>query len=339
MCYLCGMKPAILLLAACAVAASLTGQGRAVRRGDDAPRRFRVMEWNCENVFDTVHTAGHDDTDFTPAGAYAWDGRRYWSKLGRMGRVILDAAGLTPIDLIGLCEVEGDSVVRDLVRRTRMASLRYEYVVTSGPDVRGIEVALIYNPGTFRLVGHRDLRLAMPDGERPTRDVLTVTGILPTGDTLDVAVVHFPSRRGGARASAPHRMLAADAVAAWADSLRHLRSEPNLLVMGDCNDTPADASLKRMARAGLDILTSRTEAPYDIRGTYHYQREWSQIDNILLSHEAVQRYGPSPVQIFAPDYLLEDDSRGLPIPRRTYLGTNYHGGTSDHLPLLLDMWY
>lgn len=337
--YLCGVNGALPLLIAGTLAATLwtAPAGRPSR--SDVARRLRVMEWNCENLFDTVHAAGRNDADFTPQGSNAWDTRRYWTKQGHLARVMLEAAELSPIDLIGLCEVEGDSVVRDLTRRTRLAALGYEYVVTDGPDPRGIEVALLYQPATFRLTDHRSLRVAVKEGETPTRDVLTATGVIPTGDTLDVAVVHFPSRRGGAKQSAPRRMRAAEAVRTWLDSLRTVRREMYVLVMGDCNDTPTDGSLCHMAEGGLDILTRQVETPRSVWGSYCYQGEWSQIDNMLLSADAVARFRPSTVQVFAPEYLLETDARAALKPRRTYLGPIYHGGTSDHLPLVLDLWY
>ena len=46
-------------------------------------RRFRIVEYNAENVFDTLSTEGHADSEFTPAGAYHWNTQLYWSKLSR----------------------------------------------------------------------------------------------------------------------------------------------------------------------------------------------------------------------------------------------------------------
>ena len=42
------------------------------------------------------------------------------------------------------------------------------------------------------------------------------------------------------------------------------------------------------------------------------------------------------VRVYAPDYLLEDDERFLGSqPKRAYIGMRYHGGYSDHLPIVL----
>lgn len=313
--------------------------------------RFRLLEYNVENCFDTIHNPGKDDVAFLPDGEYRWNSGRYWRKLSDLSRVILDLGGLQPVDIVALCEVEGDSVLHDLTRRTRLAALDYEYVVTDSPDLRGINVALLYQPLTFRLVSHSSFSVPYnPEKERPTRDVLLCSGVLLTGDTLDVIAVHFPSRRGGERASRPYRMRAAKVVRHITDSLCTVRSHPYIAVMGDCNDTPSDPSLRHIAQGGFVNLSASAKAINDfaepvrawrsITGTYCFQQDWSRIDNILLSQPAVDHFFiPLPAQIFAPDYLLETDKDGFYIPFRTYRGPAYHGGISDHLPLYLDILY
>lgn len=311
--------------------------------------RFRVMEYNCENLFDTVHDYGKEDLNFTPEGEYAWGTRRYWKKQGDLARVILDAGGLQPVDLIGLCEVENDSVITHLIRRTRLAALGYEYAMTDCRDVRGIDVALLYQPYTFRLIEKESYSvLYNTEKERPTRDILCCSGVVPTGDTLDVMVVHFPSRRGGASLTDAYRCRAAEVVCRVADSLRQVRRNPAVLVMGDCNDEPHDRSLRMIDKVGFRNLSAAAKAEGNggnqkklrtIHGTYYYQKDWSRIDNILLSQDAVERFKVSEAFIFAPDYLLEPDSDGFPMPFRIYRGPGYHGGVSDHLPLVLDLWY
>lgn len=313
-------------------------------------RRFRVMEWNCENLFDTLHDYGKDDREFLPDGDYRWDTPRYWTKQRRLASTILDAGGLQPVDLIGMCEVENDSVMHHLLRRTRLARLGYEYVMTESADQRGIDVALVYQPYTFRLVAHHPVRVPHDaKNERPTRDVLWASGIIPTGDTLDVVVVHFPSRRGGRRVSEPYRLRAAGVVRQVIDSVCQHRQQPAVIVMGDCNDEPDDASLRLMAGIDMSIVSDEAmvagspsghRSPLrHIHGTYCYQGLWSRIDNILVSTPILQRYHAAKAHVFAPDYLLEADKDGYPIPYRTYRGPSYHGGVSDHLPLTWDLWY
>ena len=106
------------------------------------------VEYNCENLFDCQHDSLKEDMQFTPEGMYRWTPGRYWKKLNHISQAILscagDSASATIPDMIALTEVENDSVMRDLTKRSLMRNARYEYVMTSSPDVRGIDVALVY---------------------------------------------------------------------------------------------------------------------------------------------------------------------------------------------------
>lgn len=312
--------------------------------------RFRVMSWNVENLYDTIPDAVADDREFLPNAPRKWNTYRYWAKQGALARTILVAGGLQPVDIIGLCEVEGDSVLYDLCRRTRLARLGYEYVITQSRDLRGIDVGLLYQPESFALFHHRSHSVPRVfDSERPTRDILLASGRVPNGDTLDVMVVHFPSRRGGADLTDAYRVRAAEVVRQLADSLQQSRQRPQLLVMGDFNDEPKNRSISEVLAPSFAALSAQA-TPYPaeenatIKGTYCFRGDWSRIDHILVSHSLLETSAPlatSPngCRIFALPYLLEKGPRGEKQPRRTYLGTRYHYGVSDHLPLLLDLWY
>ena len=70
--------------------------------------------------------------------------------------------------------------------------------MTDSPDLRGIDVALLYQRDLFKLLSSRSISIPLLGQYRPTRDLLYVSGLLLTGDTLDVFVCHLPSRSGGA---------------------------------------------------------------------------------------------------------------------------------------------
>ena len=102
-------------------------------------------------------------------------------------------------------------------------------------DERGINVALLYQPELFRplTVGcHR----VPPPGRHvsPSRDLLHVAGLIPTGDTLDVVVCHLPSQLGG-RAAQRYRQAVARRLRLLADSVMQRRRAPHLVITGDFN--------------------------------------------------------------------------------------------------------
>ncbi len=322
-------------------------------------RRLRFVEWNVENLFDTLHDAGYNDREFLPTGSYGWTSGRYFSKLSALSRTLAALGGSTPVDLIALCEVENDSTMVHLTRRSLLARLHYDYLMTHSADVRGIDVALLYQPMAFRPYAVRSLRVPHDSSsERPTRDILFVSGEALTGDTLHIFVCHLPSRRGGQRVSEPYRLRAARLIRQNVDSLLAREPHAKIIIAGDFNDEPTNASIATTLRAlpppqhldttaanDLFVLTSRIETPEGIRGTYKFRGQWNRLDNIIVSTALLTdslglHTNEQHCHISTLPHLLEPDGpRGNVKPRRTYLGKFYHGGTSDHLPVTLDLFF
>ena len=174
-------------------------------------RAQRIVWWNVENLFDCQHDSLKNDQEFLPQGSYHWTRRRYWKKLDDLSRTIATIAGDNAWPMaVGMCEVENDTVLRDLTRRSPLRMARYSYVHEEGPDVRGIDVAMLYDSLQFRLVGHKAVRIpSAENGFRPTRDILHVWGLCPTlPDTLHFIIVHLPSRASSGRKGETHRRLA-----------------------------------------------------------------------------------------------------------------------------------
>lgn len=87
-----------------------------------------------------------------------------------IARVIIAAGKWTPPALVALCEVENDSVLRDLTRYSVLREAGYRYVITHSPDERGINVALLYQRGIFKLLSNRSYPVMKPRrNSRPTR--------------------------------------------------------------------------------------------------------------------------------------------------------------------------
>lgn len=299
---------------------------------------LRVMSWNVENLFDVEHDEGFNDVEFLPTGSHHWTSGRYWQKMTDISRVVAavtDDGGLP--DLIGLCEVENDSVLTTLTHRSQMRWLGYEYLMTNSPDRRGVDVALLYQPERFQLLERRDVRVPSTEyGLQPTRDILCVKGLtLIQGhiDTLHVIVVHLPSRTSG-RQGDRNRRLAAKKLWEVVDSIGVGR---NLIVMGDFNATAHDRIFRKAGLRPGDSpkaslrLTDDPQQP----GTYCFRGRWQWIDHILLSPSL---HNDAPARVLSLPWLLEEDPKyGTQKPRRTYLGPAYHGGISDHLPIILDI--
>ena len=329
---------------------------------------LRICFYNVENLFDTADDPLTQDDEFTPSGARRWTPRRLRQKLDGLSRVVAAMGEGRPPALIGLAEVENDSVLRRWLRSDGMWRSGYRYVMTDGLDARGIDVALLYQPTDFRLFGHEALRVPVPAGSRPTRDLLHAWGRLSTGDTLDVIVCHMPSRLGGSKARQALRTAAHLRLRSAIDSLLSVRSAPLLVVMGDFNDGPFQPSLVRNLRlcdpngaVGPDSLYDLMQPLHRLlqrgrlrTGSYKYRGEWSFIDHFLVNGRLLPASSDSllsvssairpsalrvdSVRVLALPFMLTDDATHLgQRPRRTYYGYTYEAGYSDHLPIVMDL--
>jgi endonuclease/exonuclease/phosphatase family metal-dependent hydrolase len=318
---------------------------------------FRVMFWNVENLFDTKRDSLKQDGEFTPASIRAWNIKRYKKKMADVSRVITAVGEWTPPALVGLCEVENDTVLRYLTRYSPLKSHKYRYVMTESQDMRGIDVALLYQRDKFKLLGYKALRPDLGVNERPTRDILHVTGLALTGDTLDVMVVHFPSRSGGERESEPKRLSVARLLRNAVDSLMAVRREASVIIMGDFNDHPENRSVREVLGVRLLGESIDKDALYhlfahkaagshavfgDGYGSYKYQGEWEILDHLIVSGKLLDsgaRFhtgGDQADIVCLPFLFVEDEKFGGLQPFRTYNGMKYQGGYSDHLPVRVD---
>ena len=300
------------------------------------------VELNCENIFDTAHDSLKNDYEYLPESKYQWTPTRYWHKLDQISQELIalgdtycdkkQRSGQVP-DFVALCEIENDTVMRDLTKRSLLRNAGYEYVMTSSPDERGIDVALMYQPVSFRLLNTHSIRIKQLPNTRPTRDILYASGILTSDDTLHVFVVHAPSRRGGEVASRPYRLQVASQLGAAVDSLYALNKQAKILIAGDFNDYHDSPALDSLYRHSLTNISAKVEGTNGAKGTYRYHGEWNSLDQILCSPSLLKK--KKMCQVGDLSFLLvEDEKYGGKMPFRTYQGPKYLGGYSDHLPLV-----
>jgi hypothetical protein len=167
-----------------------------------------------------------------------------------------------------------------------------------------------------------------------------------------VFACHFPSRSGGEKETEEFRKIACLLLRNLCDSLSAVRRLPNILIMGDFNDTPEDKNIRESLGAESSISSSGTTALVNLfgdpkrlefPGSHKYRGEWHQLDQIIVSLNLLNssnplRVQPESITLFTPSFLLvKDKTWHGKRPKRTYYGFRYEGGYSDHLPLLLKL--
>jgi hypothetical protein len=319
--------------------------------GPDSCQNVRIVFWNVENLYDPYDDSTTLDDEFTAAGARHWSYSKFRTKLNHLSKVLLAIGNWEPPPIVGLCEVENRYVLNKLIYDSPLKKFRYRVVHHDSPDRRGVDVAMLYRPDRFRLIGAQARSIRFPfDTTAETREILMVKGVVNSTDTLILFVNHWPSRRGGELASRPRRNWVAGILRAMTDSLLGSNPSSAIVIMGDFNDEPVDLSLTTHLKARLDTINLQPTdlvnlmAPkYRREGTHKYHDAWGILDQFIVS-AALARGKPGlaasygDAHIYRGNFLLTGDAAYLgEKPVRTFNGPKYLGGFSDHLPVYLDL--
>lgn len=287
-----------------------------------------VAFYNVENLFDTID-GPNDDAEFLPAAESKWNTEKYNAKLEHIRQVM---AALNMPMIIGVCEIENRGVLADVIGQDK----RYGIVHYDSPDARGIDVALLYRKDLLRLKSSGKIRFTLPGDSIPTSRDIVWAQYQYKKESLYVLVNHWPSRRSGADESAPRRLMAAQMAGQFIDSLQKNDPKAKIILMGDLNDHPQDAAPQLIASKLIPQITKSSGA---FGGSYNYKNEWDVLDHIFISPNTLS--GKIQVQtesgkIHDFPYLLTE-YKGQTVPNRTYAGSKYLGGYSDHLPVSIQV--
>jgi len=307
--------------------------------------------YNLENLFDTINTEGVLDEEFTPEGPNKWTGSRYLEKLDNMALVISrigeDDGWSGGPAVLGVSEIENRSVLEDLAAHPLLKESNYQIVHYDSPDLRGVDVALMYRPRFFRVTASASpsLDLTNDEGEPVyTRDQLVVSGIFD-GEPMHFIVGHWPSRSGGELTSRPRRIAAAELSRRLVDSLLSIDGDAKVFVMGDFNDDPVDESMRKILRASgkPDRLKEgelfNTMFPLFRKGigSLYYRDGVNLFDQIVITPSLLgsdySSYRFLHARVFNASFLLQKDGQYKGYPLRSFVGTVWQGGYSDHFPV------
>ena len=308
---------------------------------------YSLLFYNTENFFDVENDSTANDEDFLLNAKRNWNRARFYLKTEHLAKVILATGKWNAPLLVGLCEIENREVLETLVRAEPLSKYQYKIIQKDSPDLRGIDVALLYRPDFFRPLNYEALRVSDPENKNfRTRDILKVEGILNDCDTIVMFVNHWPSRFGGVMETEKYRNLAAQTLRQAIDRCFSNNPKAKINCMGDFNDTPSDGSLQTVAgentfntsAASKHLINLSSEWASAHIQTIKNKFQWQTFDQIMVS-EGVSHptscMTNGRAEIFSAGFLLEKDVKyGGLKPRRTYVGFKYNNGFSDHLPVV-----
>lgn len=308
-----------------------------------------VAFYNLENLYDTVDNPIKNDEEFLPTGVRNYNSKIYFDKLGKLATVISQiGTDISPDGpaILGVAEVENDTVLKDLIKEPLIAKRDYKIVHYDSKDIRGVDVAMLYNPKYFEVEASDKLFVQLPGGSKDayfTRDVLWVKGKLG-GETIHIYVNHWPSRSGGEQRSRPARAAAAMVCKRHMDSIAKADGPQKVIIMGDLNDDPTSPSVAKVLNAKGkkdDVAPGGLFNPWvDLYkkgiGTLAYQDAWGLFDQILVTYPWLNKHQDGfffyQQHIFNKEFMLENKGRYKGYGMRTWDGNTYRGGYSDHLP-------
>ncbi len=315
--------------------------------GYSKKRNLTVVFYNVENLFDIKNTPGGNDAEFTPDGKNKWTEERYLKKLEDISKVLGSVNKKELPEIIGLCEIENREVLDDLVKTQDLSSGNYKIEQYESPDFRGIDCALLYRPDEFKVIKSSPIKVKFNDDLKfTTRDILYVKGETNNGEEFHIFVNHWPSRIGGLDQTEPKRVAVASLLKSKIDSVQESNSNAIILIMGDMNDEPSNKSISEILHAQSPDVENAAlvNLMYPIHkiklGSYYYRGNWNMLDNIIVSSNLLDNKGfqCKELQGFVfHEKWMEYENKGEISPNRTYGGTNYYGGVSDHFPVFIEL--
>jgi len=315
---------------------------------------YAVGFYNLENLFDTCHDAGKNDYEYLPDGRNRWNELKYSHKLKNMSRVLsemgTDFLPNVGCSFIGVSEVENARCLTDLCNQPALKARNFKFCHIEGPDKRGVDCALLYNPKFFKV---RNVKLVpyvydLPaDKDRATRGFLTVSGTM-ADEHVTVVVCHWPSRG----AEPYYRNLAGRQVRALKDSLVKDDPKVKVFIMGDMNDDPTDKSMTKELGCKPEINQVGPKELYNPwynvlvkkgTGTLMYQGGWNLFDQIVMTPNLLNQDGKADYstlkyrrhEVFRRDYLFQKEGKYKGNTLRTHAGGVWLDGYSDHLPTVV----
>ena len=284
---------------------------------------YFVAWWNVENLFSVEDDPSRHEwlERYLGKELAGWDDGVLATKVDQLASVITRMNDGRGPDLLGVCEVENEAVLQQLVDAIHLPGRSYRVIHHDSGDKRGIDVAFIYDGRRFKTKS-REVFHHIIQKRTATRDLFQVNFYTkPMGNLLICIGNHWPARSGGVLESEPYRMLAGETLSYWMTRIHQIFAEnavneglveseskaipPPVLVMGDFNDEPFNRSLSTYAlaeRLERKVRSRRSRNPYllnlmwPLMGaghlTYMYSGEPHMLDQFLVNRGMLDRDSP-----------------------------------------------
>lgn len=313
----------------------------------DHPRTKELVAfYNVENLFPADSPQVHR-LDPTNSGLRNWDDRKYQNKIFKIAQVfdlIQETEGVLPM-IIGFSEIQGQKPLEDLIKMPPFNS-NYGVVHYDSMDERGVDVALIYNKSKIEILSSEPITYFFEfEGKNlgkydTTRDVLFCR-VKYLSEIINFFVLHLPSKREK-DINRPKRDYILQELRERIINIQKNSNEP-VIICGDFNENPDAENIENVVYDDQfnKILTN----PYlklfknNIFSTFHYKSgllfDQMILSNSFFENDSLLQFKEA--KVFNHDKLMNKDEAFKGRPFRTYAGTRYLGGYSDHFPIIIEL--
>lgn len=302
-----------------------------------------IVFYNVENLFCPDVPRIHK-LDPTKSGLPNWDERKYKNKLHKISHVfqlILESENNMPM-LIGLSEVQGRKPLEDLVKLDPFNS-NFGIVHYESMDERGVDVALLYDKSKIEIISSEPITYFFTvegqDSEYydTTRDVLFCK-VKYLKTIINVFVLHLPSKREKDVNKSKREYILNDLNQKISTLIS--TTDEAVVICGDFNENPDEEMISNFIydKDFNKILFNPYADLYKNEkfSTFHYKNGLL-FDQMILSRNFFTSNLPisfKEAKVFNHEKLSTWDKKFAGRPFRTYAGTRYLGGYSDHFPIL-----
>lgn len=303
-----------------------------------------MMFYNVENLF-TPDLVFRNRLAPSVSGLKNWNRERYENKLHKIAKVFQltkEVNGQLPM-LIGISEVQGKKPLEDILKLEPFNG-SFGFIHYESMDERGVDVALLYDQSKIQVISSEPITFlfeiedADPENYDATRDVLWCK-LKYEEAVFHVFVLHLPSKRD-LDVNQPKRL---HILKELREKINFLQNENEAVVlMGDFNQNPDEGYLfdflfnekhvKSLTNPFSEIFKGR------VFSTFHYKIGLL-FDQILISDQFLNHHNfpltYDSAEVFNHPQISNWDKKFLGRPFRTFVGTRYLGGYSDHFPVIV----
>lgn len=316
---------------------------------NETSSKFAIAFYNTENFFDVRDDPQKFENEYTPKGTRKWTEQRYENKVWKISSVIseigIKETGSPPV-FIGLAEIENKKVLLDLIQSEHLLEYGYDLIHFESLDERGIDTAVLFRNEWVEPLKTEPIRLIFSKEDQSaaydySRDVLYVE--FKMGDQLlHLFVAHLPSRRDD-NLNADYRNEIMMEIRKRTDVIFDKDQDAQIIIMGDLNGNPNDISSMEILRTQAEMNVKSREFYNPMinmmykTGSLKHEGRWLLFDQILFSKSFVSTQENTikyvDAQVYNDNSVKEWDKKFKGSPFRTFVGTKYLGGFSDHFPV------